>query len=215
VWSWEFIRADGTVKPQGTWTDALRIESAGGRRVGRRTQQQLLPDGRKIVTVNVFDLETLAPLERDWRVFDGRFTHVEFRGREVERQAVRKPGEPPQTERAVLPEKVFDFNGGMYGLLLRAPADTPAAGALDPQLIGPGALRFHRSVRADEFPAPHVVVRLERGAGDGLISGRHDTARRSASRQCGGHQRLGQPSHVPTNRLRLRPFPDGLFKAAC
>jgi len=120
VWSWEFIRADGTVKPQGTWTDELRIESAGGRRVGRRTQEQRLPDGRKIVTVNVFDLETLAPLERDWRVFDGRFTHVEFRGREVERQAVRKPGEPPQTERAVLPEKVFDFNGGMYGLLLRA-----------------------------------------------------------------------------------------------
>src|SRR5205823_8792045 len=64
--------------------------------------------------------DLLAPLERDWRVFDGRFTHVEFRGREVERQAVRKPGAPLQTERAVLPEKVFDFNGGMYGLLLRA-----------------------------------------------------------------------------------------------
>jgi len=115
LWNWAIVGADGSVKPQGTWSD--RLEIGGG--VGRRTQEQRLPDGRKIVTVNVFDLRTLAPIERDWRVFDGRFTHLEFDGREVRRTAVRKPGAAIETGRAVLPEAVFDFNGGMYGLLLR------------------------------------------------------------------------------------------------
>jgi hypothetical protein len=120
LWNWAFVGADGTVKPQGTWSERLEIESAGGRRVGRRTQEQRLPDGRKVVTINVFDLETLAPLERDWRVFDGRYNHLQFRGREVEQHMIRTPGGEEETARFVVPEEFFDFNGGMYGLLLRA-----------------------------------------------------------------------------------------------
>ena len=115
AWKWAFIAADGAVKPQGTWTD--RLEISGGR--GTRTQEQVRPDGRKVITVNVFDLATLRPIERDWRAFDGRSTHVVFRGRDVERTSVRKAGEAPATERVTLSEDVYDFNGGMYGLLLR------------------------------------------------------------------------------------------------
>jgi hypothetical protein len=115
LWKWALIKADGTVKPQGTWSDKLEIDGD----VGRRTQEQRLPDGRKIVTLNVFDLKTLRPLERDWRTFDGRHTHVVFDGHDIQRRTVRKAGEPEETTRASLAEDVYDFNGGMYGLLLR------------------------------------------------------------------------------------------------
>jgi hypothetical protein len=119
LWTWSVTDARG-VHPQGTWSDRFEIESAEGKPVGRRTQEQRLPDGRVVLTVNVFDLATMAPLEREWRAFDGRRNLLRFHGSEVEQRLVAKPGAAEESNQFKLSAPVFDFNGGMYGLLLRA-----------------------------------------------------------------------------------------------
>jgi hypothetical protein len=119
LWTWSVTDARG-VHPQGTWSDRLDIEIAAGRRVGRRTQEQRLAGGRSVLTVNNFDLETMLPLDRSWSAFDGRTTHVRFSDSEVEQRRVVKAGTPEQVNVLRLRAPVFDFNGGMFGLLLRA-----------------------------------------------------------------------------------------------
>jgi hypothetical protein len=126
VWQMSVITPAGKEIPDaGTWSDDLSFVTIDGRQYLERTQVAIFKRNGEVVaktkTINVFDPATLAPVSR---TFTRQLTnepveivHLEFRdgvihsqkivaGKIVANDVVR-PGTP-----------VFDFSGGMYGLLL-------------------------------------------------------------------------------------------------
>jgi hypothetical protein len=107
----------------GAWTDELAAIDVHGRSLLKRTQ---MADYAKynIVTsyVNVFDPKTLAPISQDFRRSDtGEWAHRDFDKSRVryQRDGSKEKGKNG-TGQIELNEAIFDYNGGMYGVLLAA-----------------------------------------------------------------------------------------------
>ncbi len=109
------------------WTDELRIVDIDSTKCLQRTQRAVFSkDGKEVgttETVNVFDRNTMAPRSRHFAkhaVTPGQEeeTRVEIAGRSV--HWTRTAGGKSEDEMADLPEPVFDFYGGLYGLLFAA-----------------------------------------------------------------------------------------------
>lgn len=123
LWKVSVRRPDGTVLELGTWSDEMTRVDVGGRAALRRVQVAKLK-GHTSSTTNVFDARTLEPISDDLRGDDGRFAHREFAGASVkverlgESPGAAAPTAAPTATTATLGRRVFDFYGGMYGLLL-------------------------------------------------------------------------------------------------
>ena len=105
----------------GTWTDELSTVDVSGKHLLKRTQ---LADYAKynIVTsyVNIFDPKTMAPVSMDFKRSDtGEWAHRDFQGAQV-RYRRGESANDTKTGQLVMPEPVFDYNGGLYGVLLAA-----------------------------------------------------------------------------------------------
>ena len=110
-----------------TWTDELQIVRVDSTECLQRTQRAVFSKDGTVVgtteTVNVFDRVTLAPRSRRFvkhAAAPGQEeeTSVAFAGRSV--HWTRTVNGKREDEQAELPEPVFDFYGGLYGLLFAA-----------------------------------------------------------------------------------------------
>ena len=119
VWRFSIeTTTDGVDHFQGLWTDHLQKITRDGKVLWLRAQGMTYVDGRTTSVVNVFDPATLAPVSSESRNPDGSFLHRDFRGRHVSFRRIATLGAKEATGEFDLPKPVFDFAGGMWGLLL-------------------------------------------------------------------------------------------------
>ena len=153
AWMFSVRRPDGSRVDQGIWSDVLRRRDLGGRSVFERVQGMTYGNGLMSSTINRFDPETLAPVTGEQHTPDGRVVKRSFAGRHVSSRITPAPGAPEQLHEADLPVPVYDFNGGMYGMLLAA----------QPLRLGHrGVLPAIAEFTDDYDTVPFRVVRRER-----------------------------------------------------
>jgi hypothetical protein len=129
TWRMSVTKADGSTRADaGTWTDELQAVKCDDRDCFKRIQIAKMngEDGKvraTTETINVFYADSLAPLLRSYTKkvpskHINEATRVEFRGNNVVFEKTES-GKRSKTSVSV-PAPVFDFYGGMYGLLLSA-----------------------------------------------------------------------------------------------
>jgi hypothetical protein len=107
----------------GTWTDELAAMDVNGRHLLKRTQMANYAKFNIVTTyVDVFDPKTMAPVSMDFkRSATGEWAHRDFDSARVK---YRRGSPADETKNDVgqleMKEPVFDYNGGMYGVLLGA-----------------------------------------------------------------------------------------------
>jgi hypothetical protein len=107
----------------GTWTDELSEVELNGRNLLKRYQMaDYAKYGIVSTYVNVFDPKTMVPVYSDFTRSDTRErAHREFDGAKVTYRKTESADEGKVTTGEIkLPEPVFDYNGGLYGVLLAA-----------------------------------------------------------------------------------------------
>ena len=123
--AWKVVYAFPGKDPMliGAWTDELTAVDIQGRSLLKRTQ---MADYAKYNIVihyeNVFDPKTLAPVSQDFKRSDtGEWAHRDF---DKYRVKYRRGGSDEKEKNGSgefdLKEPIFDYNGGMYGVLLAA-----------------------------------------------------------------------------------------------
>ena len=104
----------------GMWTDELKDVNVGSRKLLKRTQTaDYAKYGLMTTYVNVFDSKTMAPVSQEFKRSDtGETAHRDFDGSTV--RYSRKTTEQAATETGELKlqNPIFDYNGGMFGVLL-------------------------------------------------------------------------------------------------
>lgn len=124
--------SDGSVVEMGTWTDSARVDTINGREVLLRKQTWIHDRGAEGY-YNVVDHKTLEPVMSQYVNAGGLYRRMEFSpdGKSVQYQFSPQPsgegvppGKPfsqsnPMTEGKIpLDHPYFDFNTGMFGLLI-------------------------------------------------------------------------------------------------
>ena len=123
--AWKVVYAFPGKEPflVGTWTDELAAVEINGRHLLKRSQMADYAKYNIVTTyVNVFDPKTMAPISMDFNRSDtGEWAHRDFDGALVKYRR-GKSGYDAKNEagQLELKEPVFDYNGGMYGVLLAA-----------------------------------------------------------------------------------------------
>lgn len=119
AWMFSFVK-DGVRKDQGIWSDVLRFREVDGKNLLERVQGMTYSNGLSSVTINRFEPATLAPVYSEQHTPDGKMVKREFAGSHVELRFTKSPGASEEVTRTSLPSGVYDFNGGMYGMLIAA-----------------------------------------------------------------------------------------------
>ena len=120
AWMFSLHLPGGQVRDRGIWSDVVRWREQDGRRLLERVQGMTYANGMSSVTINRFDPATLAPVYSEQHTPAGRVIKRRFEGTHVETRDIRSPGAPESVRQFDTPVPVYDFNGGMYGLLLAA-----------------------------------------------------------------------------------------------
>lgn len=104
----------------GTWSDSLEAINYEGRSAMKRTQiAKYDKKGIQLTFVSIFDPKTMAPFSFDYsRSDNGNIRHVEFRQENVTYRHTDSTDSKPEEATAKLDRQVFDFYGGMYGVLI-------------------------------------------------------------------------------------------------
>ncbi len=115
----------------GIWADEMVATTVDGRAAFSRMQTagRYASPGKTVITINVFDAHTLAPLSREWIAPDPEnFTRLKFDGKTIAIERMSSGGRQgpnaPQPAPAAaatelkLDAPVFDYHGGMWGMLL-------------------------------------------------------------------------------------------------
>ncbi len=121
LWKITQQRPGGPAQDVGTWSDSLEKTTYHGQPAMKRTQiaKYTKKDGLQLTFVSVFDPKTMEPFSFDYaRTDTGDVRHVVFQHETVTYQHTESKGAKPQEEAAKLDRRVFDFYGGMYGLLI-------------------------------------------------------------------------------------------------
>jgi hypothetical protein len=153
AWLFSATLPDGRTRAQGIWSDHMDAVDQNGRHVLRRVQGMTYLNGVSQSSVNIFDPATCAPITTEGRGRDGKVFRRTFAGSRVTTERPAQDNAPASTNALDAPEAVFDFYGGMYGLLLSCfPLDVGYSGTF---------------TAVDEFtdvatPVTFSVVRRER-----------------------------------------------------
>jgi hypothetical protein len=118
AWIYVAKLSDGTIRPQGIWTDHMQWSTVEGKRVMLRVQGTTFINGSANTILNTFDPRTLAPIKSETHGVDGTIFRRTFDGTRVTSVTLNGVGDKNEAAAADLPEAVYDFNGGMYGILL-------------------------------------------------------------------------------------------------
>jgi len=107
----------------GTWTDELATVDVNGQHLLKRTQMADYAKYHVVSNyVNVFDPKSMSPVSMDFKRSDtGEWAHRDFDKSSVTyRRSGSEDAAQTQTGQLNLKESIFDYNGGMYGVLLAA-----------------------------------------------------------------------------------------------
>jgi len=121
--AWKVVYAFPGKEPflVGVWTDELVEVEIDGRHLMKRTQIADYAKAHVTNTItNVFDPKTMVPVWQDFRRNNnGNWAHREFNGSTVKytRGDTADQARPDAGELR-LPEGVFDYDGGMFGVFL-------------------------------------------------------------------------------------------------
>jgi hypothetical protein len=123
--AWKIVYAFPGKEPflVGTWTDELTAVEIDGQHLLKRTQMADYAKYNVVSTsVNVFDPKTMTPVSMDFKRSDtGEWAHRDFQKTLVKyRRGISAEETKTQTGQIEMPEPIFDYNGGMYGVLLAA-----------------------------------------------------------------------------------------------
>src|SRR5215472_15900005 len=118
AWFYSVRFSDGHVVPEGIWSDHLQQTTVNGRQAMLRVQGVSFIRGVSNVTINVFDPQTLAPISSEAHNIDGTIFRRTFDGTHVTSVTLANANEIKNPVATELPQPIYDFNGGMYGLLL-------------------------------------------------------------------------------------------------
>jgi hypothetical protein len=120
--AWKVVYAFPGKEPflVGTWTDELEPVEVDGRHLLKRSQMAGYAKYHIVTTyVNVFDPKTMAPVSMDFKRSDtGEWAHRDFEGSKVRYDRAATNSDPAQKGELKLGEDIFDYNGGLYGVLL-------------------------------------------------------------------------------------------------
>ncbi len=120
VWKLSIIGKSGTTVTVGAWTDDLRWVEVDGRKLLQRTQISAVSINLKATqTINVFDPKTMAAVRSESRGTNGDYRLLEFDKTKIKRKVMDPAVKSTPTEDTLnVDAPVFDFYGGMYGMLL-------------------------------------------------------------------------------------------------
>lgn len=118
AWIYTAKLSDGTIHPQGIWTDHMQRSVVDGKSVMLRVQGTTFINGSANTIINTFDPRTLAPIKSETHGVDGTIFRRTFDGARVTSVTLAAVGDKKEGTTVDLPEAVYDFNGGMYGILL-------------------------------------------------------------------------------------------------
>ena len=120
AWLYTVKLPDGQVRTQGIWSDHVQWTTVDGRKRMLRVQGTSFVTGASNVMLNVFDPATLAPVTSESHNIDGTIFRRTFEGAHVASVDLANAKDSKEPRQSTLPEPVYDFNGGMFGLLMAA-----------------------------------------------------------------------------------------------
>jgi len=85
-----------------------------------RVQGTTFVNGTANTIINTFDPRSLAPIKSETHGVDGTIFRRIFNGAHVTSVTLASAADKQEPATADLPQSVYDFNGGMYGILLAA-----------------------------------------------------------------------------------------------
>ena len=118
AWIYSATLADGTVRVQGIWTDHFVRYPVNGKSMWRRLQGMTYVTHLMSSVSDVFDPDSCAPISNEQHHPDGSILKRTFDGAHVVSERIDKPGADSRKNSFDLPQPVFDFYGGTYGILL-------------------------------------------------------------------------------------------------
>ena len=120
AWFYSAKLPDGRVVPQGIWSDHMQWMTIDGKQRMLRVQGTTFITGAANTIVNVFDPKSLAPIRSERHDIDGTLLRRSFEGAHVTSVTLANAKDTRTPDQANLSQPVYDFNGGMYGILLAA-----------------------------------------------------------------------------------------------
>lgn len=131
AWFYSVKFDDGREVPEGIWSDHMQWTTVDGKRAMLRVQGTTFLNGSSNGIVNVFDPKTLAPIKSETHGIDGTIMRRTFDGVRVATVSLESAKDTKAPDTKALAEPVYDFNGGMYGILLASlPLKVGLKGAL-------------------------------------------------------------------------------------
>jgi hypothetical protein len=118
AWIYSATKPGGQSAVQGIWTDHFSAVTVDGKAAWRRLQGMTYVNHVMSSVSNSFDAITCAPISNEQYHPDGSILKRKFSGRHVTTERIANAGAGPVKTEIDLPQPVFDFYGGTYGLLL-------------------------------------------------------------------------------------------------
>lgn len=118
LWKLTYTKPTGESMDAATWSDEVEEITVDSRRLFKRTQVTKYVNGGYSTLINVFDAKTFAPVSRDFRRKNGMFNHIDFAPGSITFQRADAPGTDVKQGTVKLGTPVYDFYGGLYGLLI-------------------------------------------------------------------------------------------------
>jgi hypothetical protein len=127
LWRVTVRRNDGSSEDLGLSSDHVRIRTIDGKPFLTRVEGSTNVDSKSRplsssfdMTFNVFDRQTMAPIHSEEYASDGSYMIRDFSGRHVVTVAAGERQAPPRRTEMDADQPMYDFHGGMTGLLLAA-----------------------------------------------------------------------------------------------
>jgi hypothetical protein len=116
AWKMIGLTPGGRRDDGGVWKDTIEIVDEGGRPVIRRTQIDASPDGTTTFITEA-DQQKLTPIRAEVTTAAGMHRILTFEPDHVH-SVVTSKGKATRESDIAVAQRVFDFNGGMFGLLI-------------------------------------------------------------------------------------------------
>jgi hypothetical protein len=116
AWKMTGLTPGGRHDDGGVWKDTIEIVEKSGRPVIRRTQIDAGPEGNTTFITET-DQQKLTPIRAEVTTAAGMHRVLSFDPDHVH-SVVAVEGKPTRESDIAIAQRVFDFNGGMFGLLI-------------------------------------------------------------------------------------------------
>lgn len=176
LWRLNYTKPTGESMDAATWSDEVEEVTIDSRRLLKRTQVTKYVNGGNSTLLNVFDAKTFAPVSRDFRRKNGMFNHIDFEPGSITFKRADAPGTDVKQGTVKLENPVYDFYGGLYGLLIAGFPLKAGYSATIPSLdeftdnIRPATFKVLREEMVDAGPGKQVKAWVVECEDDGMMT---------------------------------------------